>query len=200
MPLARNRQAQAGFTYLGLIILVTVIGLVGAATLKIDSLMRRAAAEEELLDVGAAFSAALQSYAAVTPKGQMPIPATLQDLLKDPRFPYVRRHLRKIFVDPMTGKPEWGIVYLHDSSGVLAVYSLSNAKPLKIANFDARFRNFENKKHISDWKFMPAGQGLLAPDRLARSSPSAPPPGEQAGPEGGGNDGCRASSAGANPC
>jgi len=33
-----RRGRQAGFTYLGLIIFVTIIGLVGAATLKIGAL------------------------------------------------------------------------------------------------------------------------------------------------------------------
>ena len=86
---------QRGFTYLGLIILVAIIGLVGAAGLKASSLLRRAAAEEELLETGAAFSDALASYAAVTPPGQPPQPPTLQELLRDPRSPTVRRHLRK---------------------------------------------------------------------------------------------------------
>jgi type II secretory pathway pseudopilin PulG len=182
------RRREAGFTYLGLVILVTIIGLVGAATLKVDSLLRRAAAEEELLETGAAFSAALQSYAAATPKGQPTWPRTLDDLLKDPRFPGLRRHLRKIFVDPLTGKAEWGVVYAGDRTGVLAVYSLSAAKPLKIANFDSRFLNFENKEHISDWKFTANGQGavLIAvagadeprpvrPRRQGRSPPRALP-------------------------
>jgi type II secretory pathway pseudopilin PulG len=154
-------RREDGFTYLGLIIFVTIIGLVGAATLKVDSLLRRAAAEEELLDIGAAFSAALQSYAAATPQGQPTQPSTLNDLLKDRRFPGVRRHLRKIFVDPLTGRAEWGVVYAGDRAGVLAVYSLSEAKPLKIANFDIRFQNFGNKEHISDWKFTANGQGVV---------------------------------------
>ena len=49
------RAQQAGFTYLVLIILVAIIGMVGAASLKIGALLQRAAAEEELLDIGAAF-------------------------------------------------------------------------------------------------------------------------------------------------
>jgi type II secretory pathway pseudopilin PulG len=161
MPRAPAIRHQAGFTYLGLIILVTLIGLVGAATLKVGVLLQRAAAEEELLAIGAAFSDALQSYAAVTPPGQPQQPPTLQDLLKDPRFPGTRRHLRKLFVDPLTGKAEWGVLYQGDKVGVLAVYSLSEAKPLKIANFDARFQNFENKEHLSEWKFTANGQGLV---------------------------------------
>ncbi|UOD27859.1 type II secretion system protein [Massilia violaceinigra] len=142
-----------GFTYLGLIILVTVIGLVGAASLKVGALMQRAAAEEELLAIGAAFSDALRSYAAATPPGQPQQPPTLQELLKDPRFPGTRRHLRKIFVDPITGKAEWGVMYVGDKQGVLGVYSLSDAPPLKVGNFDARFLNMENKSKLSEWKF-----------------------------------------------
>ncbi|SDC85472.1 Type II secretory pathway, pseudopilin PulG [Massilia sp. PDC64] len=174
----RAPRREGGFTYLGLIIFVTVIGLVGAATLKVDALLRRAAAEEELLEIGAAFGEALRTYAEATPKGQPQQPPTLQELLKDPRFPGVRRHLRKIFVDPLTGKAEWGIVWANpgDKRGVLAVYSLSKAKPLKVANFDKRFSGFENKKHVSDWKFAATGQALMQGQILAQDKP--PPPGQ----------------------
>lgn len=171
-------RREAGFTYLGLIVMVTIIGMVGALTLKADSLLRRAAAEEELLEIGAAFSAALQSYAAVTPRGQPPQPPTLQELLRDPRFPDVRRHLRKIFVDPLNGKAEWGVVYANGEKGVVAVYSLSEAKPLKIGNFDARFTGFDNKKRIADWKFTASGQGLIqqtGTPAIARADGEKPP-------------------------
>jgi type II secretory pathway pseudopilin PulG len=170
-------RKQGGFTYVGLIILVAIIGMVGALTLKADSLLQRAAAEEELLEIGAAFSAALQSYAAATPRGQPAQPPTLQELLKDPRFPEPRRHLRRIFVDPITGKAEWGIVYRGDQQGVMAVYSLSASRPLKVANFDQRFSNFEDKEHISDWKFTANGQGLFE-----TGQPTNPPPAPRAVP------------------
>jgi type II secretory pathway pseudopilin PulG len=168
-------RREAGFTYLGLIVLVTIIGLVGAATLKADALLRRAAAEEELLEIGAAFGAALKSYAEATPRGQPNYPPTLQELLKDPRFPGVRRHLRRIFVDPVTGKAEWGIVHAAEQKGVLAVYSLSQARPLKVANFDARFPNFENKEHISEWKFAAVGQAIGQPGQNGAQGVRAPP-------------------------
>ena len=158
----RRRHAH-GFTYIGLIILVAIVGLLGAAGMKMGSLFQRAAAEEELLEIGAQFSAALRSYAAATPPGQKQQPPSLQELLKDPRFPNPRRHLRKIFVDPVTGKAEWGVVYLADKVGVIAVYSLSDRQPLKIANFDLRFQNMENRERISDWKFIVAGGGGVDP-------------------------------------
>jgi type II secretory pathway pseudopilin PulG len=190
--LRSSRSLQGGFTYLGLIILVTVIGMVGAATLKIGALMQRAQMEEELLDIGAAFSAALQSYAAATPKGQPLQPPSLQELLKDPRTPALRRHLRKIFVDPATGSTEWAIVYQAEkgSGGVVAVYSLSQARPLKIGNFDARFVGFEGKQHLSDWKFTAGAFAPVLPVPLATAAVEAaaappepvPPPPEPAPP------------------
>lgn len=154
-------RRQQGFTYLGLVILVAIIGLVGAAGLKVGALLQRAAAEEELLEIGAQFSQALKSYADATPNGHPRFPATLNELLRDPRVPGVRRHLRKVFVDPVTGKAEWGLVTMGENAGVLGVYSLSDKAPLKQANFDTRFTNFENKQKISDWKFMLPGQSLM---------------------------------------
>ena len=172
-------RGQAGFTYLGLIIFVAIIGLVGAATLKIGSLLQRAAAEEELLDIGAAFSAALDSYAAATPRGASPYPPSLAELLKDPRSPAVRRHLRKVYVDPLTGKAEWGIVYLGGGeTGVVAIHSLSTARPLKVANFDSRFKGLDNKATISEWRFS-AGERSLAP---AVTSTQSGGPGAQPAP------------------
>jgi type II secretory pathway pseudopilin PulG len=158
----RNNHVR-GFTYLSLIIVIAIIGLVAASAIKLGSVLQRSRAEQELLDIGAAFGDALKSYADATPQGMPTQPPSLQDLLKDPRFPGTRRHLRKIFVDPMTGKAEWGIVYLGDKIGVLAVYSLSDAKPVKIGNFEARYSGFEGKNHISDWRFAIAAQDKNAP-------------------------------------
>lgn len=177
MVARRAAGAEDGFTYVGLVIFVAILGLVGAATLKVDSLLRRAAAEQELLEIGAEYSEALRSYAAATPRGYPTAPPTLQDLLKDPRFPGTRRHLRKIYVDPVTGRQEWGIVYQGDQVGVLAVYSLSQAQPLKLANFDVRFQNFENKEHLSEWKFTASGTGAsAAPGANGRPPGVQPPP------------------------
>ena len=172
-------RRQAGFTYLGLIIFVAIIGLVGAATLKIGALLQRAAAEEELLDIGAAFSAALDSYAAATPRGASPYPPSLAELLKDSRSPAVQRHLRKVHVDPLTGKAEWGVVYLGGGdTGVIAIHSLSDAKPLKIGNFDSRFKGLDNKDTISEWRFS-ASERALAPQvpQPAPVDTLPPPPG-----------------------
>jgi type II secretory pathway pseudopilin PulG len=176
MRLHAHRR-QAGFTYVGLIVFVTIIGLVGAATLKVGALLQRAEAENELLAIGAEFSAALASYAQATPPGQPQQPLSLEALLRDPRFPQVRRHLRRIFVDPVTGRAEWGLVRAAEGGPILGVHSLSQARPLKIANFDTRFVNFENKQHLSEWRFTANGQGAAA---NANANANANPPGQGA--------------------
>ena len=182
-------RRQRGFTYLGLIILVAILGLVGAAGLKMGSLLQRQAAEQELLDIGAQFSDALYSYAAATPPGQPQQPPDLAALLRDPRFPQVRRHLRKLFVDPVTGRAEWGLLYQPGSNGIIGVHSLSQAAPLKVGNFEARFAGFEGRARLSEWHFMlnapgvpPAGQGAAAgpggaaPEGVPGAPPAAPAP------------------------
>jgi len=169
----RTGRPARGFTYISLIILVAIIGLVAATTLKTGAMLQRSAAERALLDIGAQFSDALQSYANATPAGQPAQPPSLQALLRDPRYPGVRRHLRKIFVDPMTGKAEWGVVYLANQVGVVAVYSLSDAKPIKIGNFPARFQAFDGKLLISDWKFTMTGNAVATAPAVAAPAPPA---------------------------
>lgn len=151
--ISRHFSRCDGFTYISLIIVVAVIALLTSSTLKLGAVLQRSKAEQELLNIGAAFSDALRSYADATPPGQPSQPPSLKELLKDQRSSGMRRHLRKIFVDPLTGTEQWGLVYVGDKVGVLAVYSLSKTRPVKIGNFPPRFSGFESKNNISDWKF-----------------------------------------------
>jgi type II secretory pathway pseudopilin PulG len=144
---------EGGFTYIGLLILLAIIGITSAASLQVGSVLQRRAAEEELLEIGTEFRNALLSYANATPVGVSRAPQTLQDLVKDPRYPGVRRHLRKLYADPITGKEEWGVVYALDGNGIVGVYSLSQAKPIKIGNFDQAFPGFANRNTYREWVF-----------------------------------------------
>jgi hypothetical protein len=74
-------------------------------------------------------------------------------LIRDPRLPGIKRHLRKIFVDPMTGTMEWGLVKTPDGAGIAGVYSRSEDAPLKTANFQPDDREFEGAARYSEWKF-----------------------------------------------
>lgn len=147
-------KGGGGFTYLGLLILVAIISLASVTALQVGSILQRRAAEEELLAIGTEFRNALISYANSTPVGQKRGPASLQDLLKDPRYPNLRRHLRKLYTDPMTGNDEWGVIEALDGSGIVGVYSLSTAKPIKVGNFMPMYQDFEGKTSYREWRFV----------------------------------------------
>lgn len=148
-----SKKANSGFTYLGLLILLAIIAIVSTVALQVGVVIHRRAAEETLLDVGREFSRALESYRRATPTGQPDEPATLQDLLKDPRFPGTVRHLRKLYDDPVSGQQGWGIQRSEDTERISGVFSLSEAKPIKIANFDLRHLEFAGKTSYQQWVF-----------------------------------------------
>jgi type II secretory pathway pseudopilin PulG len=146
---------QRGFTYLGLVILVAIIGLVAVSSLQVGAILQRRQAEEELLAIGREYYDALGRYADATPSGQSPYPGRLEDLLVDPRFPSIRHHLRKVYIDPITGNNEWGVVRGTTAlgSGILGIHSLSEANTIKKDNFDAPFEYLKGKTTYSEWIF-----------------------------------------------
>jgi type II secretory pathway pseudopilin PulG len=138
MPIGSRKQT--GFTYIGLLIAVAFFGLgsVGAARLLAST--ERAEREAELLFIGHQFRQAIRSYVQSGPRaGQYPV--ALEDLLQDSRYPTPRRHLRRLFVDPITGNVDWGLVTAPEG-GIMGVYSLSDREPLKRASFDAEDADF----------------------------------------------------------
>lgn len=143
---------QSGFSYVALLIMVAIIGAASAAALSAGSAMQRRSAEDELLFIGTQFQDAFKTYYEMTPPGGQPHPERLEDLLLDRRSGTPRRHLRKIFADPLTGHSEWGIIK-GAGSGIAGVYSLSTEHPVRVAGFELRFAQFENKQHYSEWLF-----------------------------------------------
>ncbi len=142
-----------GFAYLALLITITIIGVAAAATFRMGSVLQRRATEDELLEIGTEFRRALISYSSATPAGQPNAPQTLQALIKDPRYPNVRRHLRKLYYDPLTGTQKWGLVMSPDGKGIIGVYSLAPGKPIKIGNFETVYQEFTDKTSYTDWIF-----------------------------------------------
>jgi type II secretory pathway pseudopilin PulG len=150
------RAVQRGYTYIGLLLFVALLGLVSATTLRVGVTAQRRVAEQELLERGWALTQALESYAKATPrmpKGQNPYPRTIQDLLRDPRYPKaVVRHLRRIDVDPMTGRAEWGEVLSEDQRGIAGFHSLSDEKAW-LHDLPAPFSEFNDQPYYRDWVF-----------------------------------------------
>lgn len=143
---------NAGFTYLGLLIFIAIMGMVAAATVTAGSVMQRRMHEDELLRIGSQFQAAFKIYYESSPVGQRHYPSELIDLIRDPRYTSVRRHLRRIYVDPLTGRAEWGIIKAPEG-GIMGVYSLSEETPIRVSGFAPEFAAFEGKQKYSEWGF-----------------------------------------------
>lgn len=115
---------QAGFTYVGAMILVALLGGGLAAYGEMSSHARRRAQEAELIWVGNQFREAIGLYYQRSPSASKRYPDKLDDLLEDRRFASRQRYLRKIYTDPTSGKAEWGLVHA-PQGGVMGVYSLA---------------------------------------------------------------------------
>ncbi|WMJ70181.1 type II secretion system protein [Stenotrophomonas sp. 24(2023)] len=170
----RAPGGQDGFTYIGVLVVITVLGLVATSGIQLSALAQRRSAEQALLDIGADFSDALQRYAADTPPGQPTQPPNLDALLRDPRSPAPRRYLRRIYADPFTGSTDWGITYASGTTGVLEIYSRSSGRTLKRGHFEPRFASFEGTSRLSAWRF--SAQTAALPSPPGSTTPGAAPP------------------------
>lgn len=113
--------------------------------------------EQELLFVGAAFKNAIEAYSKPVSGINVELPKTLEDLLYDSRGQTPRRHLRKIYQDPITGNFDWGLVRTPD--GIVGVFSKSKKSPLKKWNFSIAQSNFSQAKAYSEWQFVATSIG-----------------------------------------
>jgi len=146
-------QAQQGYTYIGLLILVAVTATLSAGLLRTGAVVQRHVAEEALLEAGSDLGNALYSYARATPQGQNARPQRMEDLLHDPRFTKITvRHLRRIPLDPMTGQTRWGELRAEGGLGIDAFYSLSDLQTQR-TTFIAKYADFADKRYYRDWVF-----------------------------------------------
>lgn len=152
-PPSNCSRNQHGLTYLALIFAVAILSFAAASTCELWSTLQKRDKERELLIVGDQFREAIGRYYESSPGGAKKYPYNFDDLLKDNRHLVPHRHLRKLYPDPITGKTEWGIVQA-PAGGIMGIYSLSEEKPIKNANFELKHSEFEAKKKYSEWKFL----------------------------------------------
>ncbi|MFK5952275.1 MAG: type II secretion system protein [Desulfobacterium sp.] len=154
LPGAQSQPfSHRGFTYPAalLLIVITSISLMGVQKYWSTTMQRER--EKTLLFNGLQIQNAIASYYRHGPGGKPSFPHSLKVLINDARSGRVRRHLRRLYADPMTPDGQWGQV-LDGQGGIKGVFSRSNGKPLKQDNFPAAFSHFRNKKKYSDWKFV----------------------------------------------
>jgi len=172
MTRSERGARQRGFTFLWVLLLVALLGVGLTVVAQMESMTSQRQKERELLSIGRQYREAIgRYYESQFPGRGHEYPRSLDDLLKDGRMPGVKRHLRKIFTDPATGKAEWGLVLV--AGRVAGIHSLSDAKPIKQAGFEAEDMSFADKKTLSQWVFTYPADLLLRPDMAALSA-SAP--------------------------
>ncbi len=104
------RAGKKGFVYLWALYAITVAGVMMAATGQVWQTKSQREKEQELLFIGDEFRKAIMSYYNNQLTGVRQYPESLEDLLEDKRGPVPIRHLRRIYIDPMTMDDEWGLV------------------------------------------------------------------------------------------
>ena len=155
-------RKEQGYIYIWTLFAVMLAGVMLAAAGLIWQTEAKREKELELLFIGDQFRRAIESYyndsrvtGAVGETGISRYPASLEQLLKDERSLVVKRHLRRIYPDPMTNSYDWGLVRQQDG-GITGVYSLSAGVPIKRANFPADYAAFEKAGNYQGWKFVHA--------------------------------------------
>ena len=161
-----GRRNHRGYTYFGVLFAVMLVGLALSGASAVSEVQQQRLKEQQLLEVGKQYVAAIGSYYNATPGGAKQYPQKLSELLRDPRYPTIKRHLRKPWPDPMT-KGEWGLV-LTRQGRIAGVYSRARGVPLKRGGFGSPEldRMLGDKKRYAQWKFV-YGEGLSPADLIA---------------------------------
>jgi len=146
-------SGEKGFTYPAALALIVIVSVSLMVVQKQWSKIVKRDKEKELFFRAGQIVQAIGSFYKDSSKDSQQYPRSLKVLLKDNRSLGLKRHLRKIYKEPMTEDGQWGIIY-DGRGGIKGVFSKSMAEPLKKGNFPEIYKSFENKKKYSEWKFI----------------------------------------------
>lgn len=157
------KRRQGGFTYIFLLFVVALGGVLLATAGQLWWMNSKRDKEEELLYAGRQIRQAIESYYRASPQAQGNVqspalpgskgeyPRDLADLLEDRRFSPPLRHLRRLYVDPIAGSKDWGVIKVGDR--IVGIHSLSTEKPLKQSKFPPGCESFSGAERYSEWGF-----------------------------------------------
>lgn len=142
---------QQGVTYFWALLMVLFITLGFGKLLEKVAMTNKREHEAELLYIGNLYRDAIRQYTQSTPVGAKPYPEKLDNLLRDPRYPVIRRYLRRLYPDPVTGEAFMPIPA--PGGGVIGVRSASLRKPVKVAGFREDQTSFAKARSYRQWEF-----------------------------------------------
>ncbi len=156
------RSRSGGFTFLGLMFLIAVMGLLATAAATTWAFVSQREKELDLLFVGHEYRVALTRYVAAHASQPQPYPTDLRQLLGGTDQLVPVRYLRRIYFDPMTGSTEWGLVRT-PQGGITGIYSLSTRAPVRNrAGFADDGIDFQKALSYRDWVFRAAARPVQA--------------------------------------
>jgi type II secretory pathway pseudopilin PulG len=146
-------NTQGGFT---LVVVMAAMFMLALGTQKVMFVVSQQAQREreaELLQIGAAFAQAIGTYYESSPGTVKRWPTSLKDLEDDKRFVGIRRHLRQVYMDPITRSETWGLVRTSDG-GITGIYSLSDASPIRSGALTIGNLSLPAASRYADWQFV----------------------------------------------
>ena len=152
--LRKTLRDESGFTYIAMLVAVVVMGIALGITAEVSSTIAKREREAELIFRGSAIKTAIGRYYDSSP-GVKRFPKLIAELVEDKRFPVPKRHIRKLYKDPMASDGNWNLIRLKKGAGIIGVNSLSEDKALKTAGFPGILHEyFEGKGSYNEWEFI----------------------------------------------
>ena len=144
-----RRTGQRGFTYIGLLALIALIGYFLAVAGQVVATSAQRERETELLFVGHEYRHAIGRFFRQNHR----YPQTLDELVSaGDAGPLPAHFLRRPYPDPMTGSSDWTLVAA-PGSGIMGIASTSTRAPLKQAGFDDEDIDFDAADSYTKWVF-----------------------------------------------
>ena len=143
-------RGESGFTYLGVLVLIVLIGLMLAAAGQVARVTAQRERETELLFIGHEYREAIGRFVRANHR----FPTELAELVQyEGAGPVPAHYLRHLYRDPMTRAVDWTLIPA-PGVGIMGIASSSKAVPLKRADFDDIDVDFDQAETYADWLFI----------------------------------------------
>lgn len=171
MPIGKRppQGLQRGATYLLLLFILALLAAGAATWAERWQVAAQRERETELFFRGLQLRDALQHFHDHTPEGAAAWPAQLDDLLRDARHQPPAVHLRRLYADPFSGRPDW-VLLRNAEGGIVGLHSSVDRPALRRHGLPQGVTASDGPNpKTSDWQFL-----AVATDPASRRPGSVP--------------------------
>jgi type II secretory pathway pseudopilin PulG len=165
-------RTARGFTYLGLMFVLAVMGLLAAAAGNLWRFESQRDRERELIFVLNEYGRALACYREGHTAAAKTAPTSLEPLLGETVNVGIRRCLRRLYPDPITRQMDW-VLLRSPAGGIIGLHSRSTLAPIRTRSAEAAgVLNAAGAKTYEDW--VTQFSGVVPNLPVAVPTPAAP--------------------------